>query len=39
MDAIQLINETRYFWLPAVDVLLLWWLFRSVKGLFRSEGA
>ena len=36
MDAIALINETRYFWLPAADMVLLWLVVRELGRLFRG---
>jgi hypothetical protein len=36
MDAIALINETRYFWLPAADLILLGFLVREARRLLRA---
>lgn len=33
VDAIAVINETRFVWLPTVLGLLLWWLSCEVRGL------
>ncbi len=35
MDAIEVINATRYYWLSALNLVLLWGLCRSVRDLWR----
>jgi len=34
-EVIRLINETRHFWLPALDLVLLGLVVREIRGVLR----
>jgi hypothetical protein len=34
---IDLLNEARFYWLPALDLILLWLVIREAQGLLRRQ--